>query len=121
MRDRVTAWLRDMVRFGDIIVEGRDITTAVFPRSGPFLPRGQRRSAPSGAAKKEVEKGIANQSAEEVSAPCWRGTPSTPRAKCAPLKKADGAHQIDSTSLTLDQVVQTVLDALPAEWKRDHA
>ena len=31
--DRVTAWLRGMTRFGNLIVEGRDITTAVFPDS----------------------------------------------------------------------------------------
>ena len=38
--------------------------------------------------------------------------------KHAPLRKADGALEIDSTDLTLDEVVQTVLDALPADWKR---
>ena len=37
--------------------------------------------------------------------------------KYAPLKKADGAIEIDSSDLTLDQVVDTVLAALPAEWR----
>ena len=30
---------------------------------------------------------------------------------------ADGVLEIDSTQLTLDQVVETVLDALPAGWR----
>ncbi|MBO6120374.1 MAG: (d)CMP kinase, partial [Kiritimatiellae bacterium] len=33
VRDRITAILRGLVRFGDLVVEGRDITTAVFPDS----------------------------------------------------------------------------------------
>ena len=37
--------------------------------------------------------------------------------KYAPLRKADGVLEVDSTSLTLDQVVDAVLAALPADWK----
>ena len=37
--------------------------------------------------------------------------------KYAPLKKADGAIEIDSSDLTLDQVVDTVLSALPSDWR----
>ena len=38
--------------------------------------------------------------------------------KYAPLKKADGAMEIDSSDLTLDEVVETVMSALPAEWRK---
>jgi len=37
--------------------------------------------------------------------------------KYAPLKKADGALEIDSSDLTLEQVVETVMNALPPEWR----
>jgi cytidylate kinase len=37
--------------------------------------------------------------------------------KHAPLRKADGALEIDSTFMTLDEVIQTVINALPEEWK----
>lgn len=119
VRDRVTAWLRDMTRFGDLIVEGRDITTAVFPESparyylvASAEARAERRR------KEEVEKGIANQSAEEVKRSLLARDAIDSTRKHAPLRKADGALEIDSTDLTLDEVVQTVLDALPANWKR---
>jgi cytidylate kinase len=36
--------------------------------------------------------------------------------KYAPLKKADGALEIDSTHLTLDEVVDAVMAALPEQW-----
>jgi len=122
VRDRVTAWLRDMDRFGDIIVEGRDITTAVFPESpARFYLVASAEARAERRRKEEVEKGIANQSAEEVKRSLLARDAIDSTRKYAPLKKADGALEIDSTSLTLDQVVQTVLDALPAEWKRSRA
>ena len=37
--------------------------------------------------------------------------------KYAPLRKADGAIEIDSSDLTLEQVVETVLNSLPEGWK----
>ena len=119
VRDRVTAWLRDMVRFGDIIVEGRDITTAVFPESpARFYLVASAEARAERRRKEEVEKGIANQSAEEVKRSLLARDAIDSTRKYAPLKKADGALEIDSTNLTLEQVVQTVLDALPADWKR---
>ena len=42
VRDRITALLRAMTQYGDLVVEGRDITTAVFPDS----PRRGARGAP---------------------------------------------------------------------------
>ena len=119
VRDRVTAWLRDMVRFGDIIVEGRDITTAVFPETpARFYLVASAEARAERRRKEEVEKGIANQSADEVKRSLLARDAIDSTRKYAPLKKADGALEIDSTALTLDQVVQTVLDALPTEWKR---
>ena len=117
--DRVTVWLRDMVRVGDIIVEGRDITTAVFPESpARFYLVASAEARAERRRKEEVEKGIANQSAEEVKRSLLARDAIDSTRKYAPLKKADGALEIDSTNLTLEQVVQTVLDALPADWKR---
>ena len=119
VRDRVTAWLRDMTRFGDLIVEGRDITTAVFPESpARFYLVASAEARAERRRKEEVEKGIANQSAEEVKRSLLARDAIDSTRKHAPLRKADGALEIDSTDLTLDDVVQTVIDALPAEWKR---
>jgi cytidylate kinase len=118
VRDRVTAWLRDMVRFGDIIVEGRDITTAVFPESpARFYLVASAEARAERRRREEIEKGIANQSAEDVKRSLLARDAIDSTRTYAPLKKADGALEIDSTHLTLDQVVQTVLDALPAGWR----
>ena len=119
VRDRVTAWLREMTRFGDLIVEGRDITTAVFPETpARFYLEASAEARAERRRKEEIEKGIANQSAEEVKASLLARDKIDSSRKYAPLKKADGVTVIDSTFLTLDQVVQTVMDVLPAGWKR---
>ena len=119
VRDRVTDILRSLVRFGDLVVEGRDITTAVFPDSpARFYLTASAEARAARRQKEEVEKGIASQSAEAVKASLLARDAIDSTRKYAPLRKADGALEIDSTELTLDQVVETVLTALPPEWRK---
>ena len=118
VRDRVTAVLRGLVSMGDLVVEGRDITTAVFPESpARFYLTASAEARAARRQKEEVEKGIANQTAEAVKASLLARDRIDSTRRYAPLKKADGALEIDSSDLTLDQVVETVLAALPAAWK----
>ena len=62
--------------------------------------------------KEEVEKGIANQSAETVKASLLARDAIDSTRKYAPLRKADGAIEIDSSDLTLEQVVDIVLEKI---------
>ena len=118
VRDRITALLRDMTRYGNLVVEGRDITTAVFPDSpARFYLTASAEARARRRQKEEVEKGIANQSAEDVKKSLLARDAIDSTRKYAPLKKADGALEIDSSDLTLEQVVETVMNALPAEWR----
>lgn len=118
VRERITALLRGMTQYGDLVVEGRDITTAVFPDSpARFYLTASAEARAARRQKEEVEKGIANQSAEAVKASLLARDKIDSTRKYAPLRKADGVLEVDSTSLTLDQVVDAVLAALPADWK----
>ena len=105
VRDRITAILRGLTRFGDLVVEGRDITTAVFPDSpARFYLTASAEARARRRQKEEVEKGIANQSAETVKASLLARDAIDSTRKYAPLRKADGAIEIDSSDLTLEQV-----------------
>ena len=118
VRDYVTALLRGMVKYGDLVVEGRDITTAVFPDSpARFYLTASAEARARRRQKEEVDKGIANQSTEAVKASLLARDAIDSTRRYAPLKKADGAVEIDSSDLTLDEVVELVMSALPEDWK----
>lgn len=118
VRDRVTAILRSLVEFGDLVVEGRDITTAVFPDTpARFYLTASADVRASRRQKEEVEKGIAEQSAEAVKESLLARDRIDSSRKYAPLRKADGVIEIDSSELNLDQVVDAVVSALPGDWR----
>lgn len=118
IRERVTRWLRDLQRFGDLVVEGRDIGSVVFPDTPARFyleadpeERARRRHA------EELQKGIATQGEDAVLASLlYRDKIDSSRA-VAPLKVADGAKVLDTTRLSIEEVVQTVYDNLPADWR----
>jgi CMP/dCMP kinase len=117
VRERVTAWLRDMRRLGDLIVEGRDIGSVVFPDSPA---RFYLDAAPEERARRrhleEQAKGMARLDRQAVmDALLNRDRIDSTRA-VAPLRVADGAHVIDSTRMPVDEVVTTVIRHLPASW-----
>ena len=100
-----------MTVHGNLVVEGRDITTAVFPDSpARFYLTASAEARARRRQKEEVEKGIANQSEEAVKASLLARDKIDSSRKYAPLMKADGAVEIDSSDLTLEQVVELVLE-----------
>ena len=118
VRDRVTAILRSLVSAGDLVVEGRDITAAGFPDSpARFYLTASAEVRALRRQKEEVEKGIANQSAAAVKESLLARDRIDSSRAYAPLRKADGAVEIDSSNLTLEQVVECVLAAIPPDWK----
>ena len=118
VRDRVTAILRSLVAFGDLVVEGRDITTAVFPDTpARFYLTASADVRAARRRKEEVEKGIADQSAEAVKASLLARDKIDSSRKHAPLRKADGVIEVDSSELNLEQVVEAVMSALPGDWR----
>jgi CMP/dCMP kinase len=110
VRTRVNAWLREALRFGSLVIEGRDIGTAVFPTASfkfylDATPeeRARRRlaelSGPAGAATVgEVEQSLKR-----------RDTIDSGR-RTDPLRVAPDAVAIDSTRLSIDQVVRLIVD-----------
>jgi cytidylate kinase len=118
VRDRITALLRGMTAYGDLIIEGRDITSAVFPDSpARFYLTASAEARARRRQKEEVEKGSANQSEDAVKASLLARDAIDSTRKHAPLVKADGVVEIDSSDMTLEEVVEAVLSALPEEWK----
>jgi cytidylate kinase len=118
VRDKVTSILRSLVSFGNLIVEGRDITTVVFPDSpARFYLTASAEARAMRRRKEEIEKGIAQQSVEEVKNSLLARDKIDSSRKHAPLKKADGVVEIDSTYRTIEETIDAVIEALPTDWK----
>lgn len=96
-----------------IVVEGRDIASVVWPDADLKIFLTADTSAR--AARRALEEGGADVLATEASLAARDAIDST--RTTAPLVKADGAVTIDSTYLTLDEVVAQVL-TLVAELPR---
>lgn len=119
VRARVTHWLRAMQQLGDLVVEGRDIGTVVFPDTPA---RFYLDASPQERARRrhleEQEQQRPEQSRDAVlESLLHRDRIDSTRAH-APLRKAEGALAIDSTDMPLLEVVATVLAHLPPNWLR---
>lgn len=117
VRAKVTAWLRSMTKLGDIVVEGRDIGSVVFPDSpARFYLEASAEARARRRHLEEVSKGIATQDEAAVKASLLNRDKIDSSRKTAPLKVAEGAFVLDNTDMTVEEVVDAVLSRLPQSW-----
>ncbi|MEV4834265.1 (d)CMP kinase [Nonomuraea sp. NPDC049486] len=105
VRARLVALQREIIGAGDIVVEGRDIGTVVAPDAPVKIyltaspeARAQRRSAE-----------LTGTTAEAQQAALARRDTLDSTRKTDPLSMADGAVELDTTALNLDEVIAEVL------------
>ena len=121
VRDYVNALIRDAVPDGGVVLDGRDIGTAVFPDAEVkvFLvadpgERARRRLAERGRAS---DAGNVRAEAEEL----VRRDAKDASRDVAPLARASDAVLLDTTSLTFDEQVRAILDLVRRRSGRDSA
>lgn len=112
VRERMVEVQRQLAKGKNVIVEGRDIGTVVFPNADVKIyldaseeVRAKRRY------KENIEKGI-DMSYEEVLENVRMRDYNDMHKKVGALKKAEDAITIDSTTLTIDQVVEKIKDII---------
>ena len=112
VRDKMTPLQQKMGELGKIIMEGRDIGTAVFPNAdvkiyldASFEVRAMRRY------KQNLEKGI-EQSYEEVLESIKQRHILETTREINPLRKADDAILVDTTELNIEQVKNRVIEII---------
>ena len=117
VRDKVTPMQRKMGETQNIIMEGRDIGTVVFPYADVkiFLDcsveeRARRRY------KQDLEKGIETTYEEVLASIKERHRLETER-DIAPFVKAEDAIVVDSTNMSIDEVVETILKIIDEKLK----
>lgn len=101
--------LREMVRFGSIVMEGRDIGTVVFPTTPHkfYLD-----ADPDERARRRFEELIQRESVKdmkEVRDSLSRRDQKDSTRKTAPLQIALGARVINTTAMSIDEVVALIV------------
>jgi CMP/dCMP kinase len=104
VRERLTNHLRDLASQRDVVVEGRDIGSIVFPET-PF--KFYIDASQNVRQRRRKAEGQDDQIA-------LRDRVDSSRSN-APLKIAGGAILIDSTHLTVDRVVEEIIRHLKAK------
>jgi len=114
VRSKVVAWLRDMIRFGRLVMEGRDIGTAVFPDTEFkfYLDASPEERARRRHAEMGVGGRVSGISAEEVRRALERRDAVDSSREIDPLGVAPGAIVIDSTSMSIEEVVQAIVSKI---------
>jgi cytidylate kinase len=109
VREGMVKLQREIVNNNDFVVEGRDITTVVFPNAefkfyldAEFLVRCQRRY------KEMIEKKI-NIDFEEVKRDLEKRDKADKERKVGALVKSKDAIYIDTTHLNVEEVVDKIL------------
>jgi cytidylate kinase len=104
VREALAHKQRELIAAGDWVVEGRDIGTVVAPDAGVkvFLTasaeeRARRRAAELGS---DVETVLRDQALRDA---------ADETREHSPLQMAPGAVQLDTTELSLDEVVQRIV------------
>jgi len=112
VRQRLTAMQQSMAAKQSVVVEGRDMGTVVFPQaahkfylSATADERARRRT------EQLKEKGTMANYEEILAQITQRDHDDSVRA-LAPLKPAPDAVRIDSSTMTIDEVVQCMLDTI---------
>lgn len=112
VRDKMTPMQQKMGNKGNIIMEGRDIGTSVFPNADVKIyldcaieERARRRY------KQNQEKGI-EQTYEYVLENIKQRHKLETERELSPLRKADDAIYIDTTNLTIQEVVEKIVNII---------
>lgn len=117
VREIMVQWQRAIGRRSNVVVEGRDIGTVVFPRAthkfyldADFNERSRRRAQElrdkgQGVDETQLRTDLQERDQKDFS------------RKVGPLKKADDAVVIDSTHLTVPQVVSRIIEDIQSRQK----
>lgn len=115
VRHRLLDLQRDLGRRGNVVAEGRDIGTVVFPDAQVKIyldasigERARRRCDELRAAGREV-------SLDETMIEMEERDKRDSERDIAPLRRADDAFALDSSGLTADEVAEKVLQLIKSE------
>ena len=112
LRHMVNARMRQIVKKLDIICEGRDMTTVVFPQAEHkfYLD-----ASVDVQAKRRFDQGVSSLTLEEIKAAIIKRDEADKNKAEGSLKKAADARYIDTSDLTIKQVCEILEDEIKSK------
>jgi len=106
VREVVNRRLKELAKTRDVIVEGRDITTVVFPDAEVKV---YLDANPKTRALRRYRQGVSNLSLEEIEANIRKRDDIDTNKPIGSLKISSDALYLDTSDLTIDEVCEKVL------------
>jgi len=112
VRQKMVEAQRILSQNNNVILDGRDIGTVVFPNAEfKFFLTASVDERALRRYKENLEKGIDSELEQIKLDLIWRDSNDTNRAE-APLKKADDAIEINTTKMTVEEQVNKILKVI---------
>jgi cytidylate kinase len=109
VRDCVNDRLRELSKDRNVVVEGRDITTVVFPDADVKI---YLDASVETRARRRFEQGLTNESLSDIRASIEARDRGDRAKRTGALRRADDAVYVDTSDLTIDEVCETVLGTI---------
>ena len=112
VREKLTQLQKELARTSDVIMDGRDIGTCVLPQADvEGVPDGQRFRTGQKTVTGAFGKGSGLQPGGDRKGDRGAGLPDMHREH-SPLKQAEDAYYLDSSDMTLEQVVNAIIELI---------
>ena len=119
VREHLLNIQRDAALHSDLVAEGRDMTTVVFPDAYRKFYLDASVEERSGRRTLELISRGFEADGDRIRLDIMERDARDSNRDIAPLKKTDDAYLIDSTGLSIDDVFRKILDMINKEGKKD--
>lgn len=111
VREKLVEDQRNMASTHSVVMDGRDIGTVVLPDAEyKFFLNASAKVRAKRRFDENVEKGLSNQTLEEIEKSIIARDHYDSNREHSPLKKADDAIELETDFLSVEQVVNTIID-----------
>ena len=117
VRKKLVAIQRKVGEDRELVCEGRDMTTVVFPDAELKIYMDADINVRAERRKKDLEKKGIHISLEEIKNDLMRRDFADSNRDISPLKRADDAIELDTTNLTIEDEVNFVLERIKERLK----
>ncbi|MFL2129689.1 (d)CMP kinase [Ruoffia sp. FAM 26255] len=111
VREKLVEDQRNMASTHSVVMDGRDIGTVVLPDAEyKFFLNASAKVRAKRRFDENVEKGLSNQTLEEIEKSIIARDHYDSNREHSPLKKADDAIELETDLLSVEQVANTIID-----------